>query len=316
MNQGLVHEFDALWDISKIIGTTGNGLFFLTSGYFAGIRKIQFTRIVKIYIPIWFWSILFYCFELLIKPESALLNLTAIDWVLYFSTGMLGFIIGYTLIHFFAIFILDPFKRLNSQVQIILIISIFVGVQIFSAITQVTFVFYNFPNLNASWIFSYGACYSWVFLLGVWTSQNSIKIPIKFSILGICLSIVLATVLHNITILDLPLAMANQSTSSQFIAFFIFQLVALNSQPFESKRINQISTLMFGIYIVHSNRFTIIMPIEDGSTFVQFFGINSFSIYYLPFLMATAVFIISGILEFLRQLLFRKVKTLISQKPT
>jgi surface polysaccharide O-acyltransferase-like enzyme len=116
-------------------------------------------------------------------------------------------------------------------------------------------------------------------------------------------------------VLNIPLTTANQSTSSQFIAFFIFQMATRNPQPFESKRINHISKLMFGIYIIHNSNLSPISALEDGYPLVQLFGITSYSVYYLPFLIAAMVFFVSMILEFLRQLLFRKVKTLISSKP-
>jgi hypothetical protein len=306
---------ELLLENANLLSYTANGLFFLIAGYFAGKRDIRFSHIVKVFIPVWFWGVFFFAFHLLTNSPSDLVQ--PIDYIWYFLTGNAKFVVGYAFVQLIGIFLVPVFKKLSSSQQIICIIGLF-GLTILSlTIIRMVPRLYEIFDPNNNPFLSYGFAYLWVFIVGVTQASSAKKLSVRFSILGIIASLLCANIFINFPVLGISLDIANPYTNSQFLAFFIFQL-AYASKPLQSKYINQIAKLMFGVYIIHINPFSPIRTslLVTGYPFSQFIVDLPFSFIFLTILIAIMVFISSSILEFLRQFLFKKIKSRILQKAT
>jgi hypothetical protein len=285
-------------------------LFFMISGYFAARNGIKVSRLLKVFIPLWFWGVVFFLLHPMVADFYPLT--TPIQFIWYFLTGNLGFVIGYALIQFLGAFIIQPFKKLRIRIQILVIVALFL------LSTILLIVFYQqvltLPptfELILSPLLTYGIAYLWIFLLGAVLEQNPLRVKPNLIIFGIISMTIIASYLASNTSDPSPFSKYIAPSAARLTAFLIF-LLTLHVKPFHSQKINNFSKLMFGVYIVHNNALSpvAILILGEGLPFTLFISLFPSLAFTLPVLIPLTVFVMCALLESLRQLLFHRLKLL------
>jgi hypothetical protein len=97
------------------LGSLGNALFFMIAGYFASKQRVKLRRLIKVMVPLWFYSVLFYMFPVILHIDGTYeQNLGLVDTLIYFIAPS-GFIIGYVFMQFISIRILPKYLNLSNN---------------------------------------------------------------------------------------------------------------------------------------------------------------------------------------------------------
>jgi hypothetical protein len=245
--------------------------------------------------------------------DSFLVDVTK-DYVWYFLTGFSGFVIGYVLVQISGFFILKYFLSAPLKIQIIIGVSSASSIAFFILPVLLFPEFYDLDYLIP--FFSYTVPYFWVFLTGAIIAQRKICAKNLYLILTIIVLISINSffVLSNL-IKVTPFVQITSYYLSPLIAIMFFYLFVSQLKIKQSRSVNNFAKLMFGVYLVHTNPLSPIgLLIYGEHPIVLQYG-PPFS-YYLAwfFLCASVIFLSCAGVEFLRQLLFKKVKTLIHLK--
>lgn len=288
--------------------------FVLITGYFQYDKKFSLKKFLAVYMPSWFYKII-------IPIILVLLGIITLGkWDIFQAINPIGysywFILTYLLLYLLSPYLNIIIKQLNKKQHQNLLILLFV---LFSVLPFVTNQVYG-PN-NGTNIIQFIMLY----FIGAYLRKYPIEKLQNRKILLIgfigCVAINFGLYLTANIIGDTNNSMlisiketiqANLTSYSnpiviiQTIIYFIF----FGTFTFKNKLINSISPLMFGVYLIHDNRY-IRQPLYDQLFDLQnHFWYNNLTLILYILLVALIIFISCTIIEKLRQLSSNKLKQL------
>lgn len=283
--------------------------YILISGYFGIHSKFKLTKLMNLYFQMFFYSLIITGIFLGLRIEE--FSIQALVYLFFpFSSQLWWFMSVFLTLYVCAPFInkfLNALSKRELSILLILFIFIFViwpSVPIFEPIdNKGGYSLYYFIVL-----YSIGASVR-LFYENVTLSKK------KLAILYLLCTLILAST--NV-VLSLLMGRNFGIYSYNFILIFIssvtfFLLFKEFRFNFHSRFINRLSSLTLGIYLIHDH-------IYVRRFIYQFFNVEDFgslnSFFFLTklFLFVLSVFVLSAIVESLRQLLFNKLEGIQSKR--
>lgn len=333
-----ISHSNLLYNTSGTINTIINFIFIVTaihvnsfiliSGYFQYNKDFKLKKVISIVTTTWFYKLIY----AIIFSFLGIISLSKTDWLFFIQP--INFTYNYGEFYWFInmyifLYLLSPFinlliKAMSQKIHKNLIFILFIMLSLIPCITLnstlsntgytiSSFVMlyiigayfgkyklkdnYHFKNYSKN---KYQAIIILLFLISVFTSFLPYIIANQFSNYNNDFFIYISKVFGNNTI----------SFSSPFILIeSILYLLLFETFNIKSKFINKVASLTFGIYLVHENKFL----------FSYIYNLINFDnnkiIFYKIIIYPIIIFIISAIIEYIRQSLSKLItKTKIYKK--
>ena len=297
---------EALVTFFSFFGCVGVGIFFLISGYFMqSTTKFNWKRIFKIARPVWFYSFGFFIIAILLGkvPWGLPVPIYTLQSILPILSNAYWFIGAYI-----GIQLLFPFikKGLDSltQKQLLKANLITIGLFVIPITLTVMFAAESFSMLMfpSAFVFT---------MLGytVHRFEKQIKSS-AWAIVGLLLSLIIfvAAEIFGYFVpvkgggLNNEFIWGAQSLPVILMALSLF--IIFSRWRFKNKIINYIAGLTLGIYLIHDNVWVRDTIWKSFDFINPLFHMNSGTLHFLCYFfgMIFCVFIISGLIECVRQL--------------
>lgn len=271
-------------------GKVGVNLFVLVSGYFLCDRQIKINAISRVLFQTWFYSVVIMLIFLSQQP----LNIKEV------ITSLLPF--GYWFVNsFLCLIAFSPLlniiiNNINKRKHAFLIF--------ISTIIVIT------PILNGS-IGNVGF-FAYLYFVGAYLKRYCEHITISWKTLMMTMILSIAAILASMVFLDMaslhnkifdhPLFFIKMNSPFIIIlsvsVFVLFKQIKIKNRRF----INSVSSLMFGVYLIHDNN--LVRPFIWGRLFNVSQYENSSSLYSYSIIVITSIFISCTLLEFTRKYIF------------
>jgi hypothetical protein len=315
------HNWNYFFDSLYLpLGQVGNHLFFIISGYFLGLGKISFKKVIKkiwkTLLPLWFYSLLFALLFIFLKKYFLFFSYLNFDPIIILHTflpslyglGSYWFIAWYLFMIFLSPAIKYVFTKSGKLLSSLLIISgfllLYFIIPIFSNSTH---------NPGSQLIYSFSFCFAMYY--GMFKFKINIKYILLLFISAICLYIcpfLFDTLgLSHFNVYYQP-AGFNESTllvwaTSSMFAFSFFCL--LENYIFQNNIINKFTSGIFSCYLIQSNIY--VYSILNHFINTKNFPFGSAVHYFFPFLFSIIIIIVCPLFDiYIRQAIFRKIKFL------
>lgn len=293
--------------IMELGGKIGVIIFVLITGYFMVYSQISLTKILRIWLPIFFWSIFFYFLYCVSTRSFSIFRFIKAVFPLLFNEYW--FMTVYLFLYLLIPFLNEIIKKASSRklriylliLGTIIVLSGFKGIfggptQIGSMLLIFCYIYYLGALMRIYDIFSYKNVINKI-------KFSTIIVFLLYSLIIITLIIVGSNVRNlKFYILAQKLAVSIHGLILIFIAFGIFVWIGSTNIGYH-KSINKVASLTFGIYIVSDNYYV-------RSLWNNFFHMNkiiSGTLLYVIFyilIVSMTVFMLSAILEYIRQVIF------------
>lgn len=249
----------SILSLFRLSGTLGVDIFVIISGYFLINSKFSFTRILKLVLETWFYSVILYVIMCVTGNSSFALS----DLVLYLlpiTYNRYWFITAYVIMSFLAPFLNVALKAIGKKGHLWLLIVMFF---FFSVVPTVLRLIYAFSvrkiTLPIS-IYSAPCFFLVLYSVGAYIRLYGVKFSrikeLIAAISGVAVQLILVAILYimsssnNISYWDIDLFWEAFSSFQVISATGIFLLV-INAKPRTNKVINFISGGALGVYLIH-----------------------------------------------------------------
>ena len=298
-------------------GQVGVAIFFTITGYFLyNSKNYSWKRIFKIVRPTWFYSLFFLLLALLFAPSlinfSLPLNSTTAHLVLPITTNAYWFISAYISLYLLLPYLkiwLDNLDNKKLLKLIIIIAGIFILPNILSySLTDTSSFIFSIPSAIFYAIIGYTIHRHEKVLLQL---KNIKLIFISFS--GIIIYIISSLLIYfaitrlnyvniNNNILIDAMSLPCMLTSIPLVIFF-------SRLKFMNKFINYIASLVFGIYLIHSNGIFINLVWGQHDLLRTSVASNYSPIHFILYFIFTVIiiFCVPAIIEAFRKLLTKTI---------
>lgn len=306
-------------------GQVGVAIFFSITGYFLyNSKNLHWKRIFKIARPTWFYSFSFLLFAIIFTPSlvnfSFPLNQLTVHSILPIITNAYWFISTYISLYLILPYLkiwLDTLtdKKLFKLITIIAGIFIIPNILSYSIADTSSFIL-PIPSAIFYTIVGYTICRCKEKLL---KHKNSKLLFISIS--GIILYIISSLLIHlattkfnytniNNNILIDAMSLPCMLTSIPLVIIF-------SRLKFTNRFINYLASLVFGIYLIHSNGILINLIWQQNDILQTSIASNYSPIHFILYFIATVIIIFcaSAIIETLRKLLTKAILNLSRQTP-
>lgn len=283
------------------LGNIGIVLFMLITGYFLiDSNKLNIEKILKLILQVLFYSVLIYIMLVLLNFESFSIK-NMIHSLLPITYKGYWFFTAYIILYLFHPYInkfLNGLKRKEYLNYIILMFAIF---SVLATITR--------SNYYGSELILFLMFYSIGGYLNKYKDnkfKNCNNKVMLISIITIILSIIFIDLLREYKIINLTNSIYLLEKNSPFLIMFSIALFDkfTRKKTCENNLINKISSLVFGVYLIHDNQF--LRYIIWGDIFkVEYYSKSPYLVLYM--ISVIIVIILSCfIIEYLRKTIFEK----------
>ena len=303
---------------SSILGNLGSIIFILISGYYlSNSDEVKYKKIIHLLFQVFFYSILIYLIVCLTGINSFSIK-SLINSLLPITFKEYWFATAYIILYIFHPYINRLLSTLNRKEFITFISILFI---IFSCMsTFTTSDFYGNELIQFLMFYCIGA-YLFKYPKNILDKDNNDYKILFISIALIILSIITFDVLgtkydifnkHSIYFLNITSPLLIMTGVTLFSVFS-------KKQVFENKLINNIGSLMFGVYLISDNQY--IRPLLWGRIFKNVEYIYElYLIFHLLFTVIITI-IICLLIESIRKLmieknLFKKIDKIIDEVQT
>lgn len=288
--------------------------FVLITGYFQYDKKFSLKKFLAVYMPSWFYKIVIPIILMCLGI------ITLGKWDIFQAINPIGysywFILTYLLLYLVSPYLNIIIKQLNKKQHLNLLILLFVLFSILPFITNqvygpnngtniIQFIMlyfigaylrkYPIEKLNSKKILLIGFIGCIIINFGLYLTTNVISDTNHTTLKSITNAIQI-----NLTSYSNPIVII------QTIIYFLF----FGTFSFKNKFINSVSPLMFGVYLIHDNKY-IREPLYNQLFDLQnHFWYNNLTIIIYIMLIAISIFISCTIIEKLRQLSSNKIQKL------
>lgn len=300
-------------------GKIGVDVFMIISGYFMINSKFRKNKFYAILLQMWFYSILFFTINMFTHWTAITPHLILISFFPFLYNGY-WFITAYLILYLFSPFINQFLKSLNKKTFQKLIFLIIILVFTIPTILP------DAMHLLDNGIIITGSCY----IIGAYLRLYSIHLK-RYSNkqIGMFFTILSIFILSlSFILIEFIGRTLNQNNILQHINFFtgsnsLFVLclsiglfiIFNNHRPFYNKSINTISSTTLGIYLIHENtlaRFGLWKHIVNPTALINYPSIQFF---IFSILIPIVIFFTCFGIEYLRIIVFKKIKHIISLTP-
>lgn len=269
-------------------------LFVMISAYFScqsTATNVNLKKILKLWLPVFFYSVVLFIIPICTKT-LAYDKMSLIDSIFPFISGKYWFFSAYILLMLCAPFLNIIINKISTKQHFIICLFFAIAGCIQSDLH------YGFPQAS----FSNG--YNILWFIGLYFIASLIQ-RTDFSICKKPLSIAIAAILYIISLVWGYYG-ANYSsliiTISSIIVFCFFKELKINNQVI-SKIICKISTLTFGVYLIHDSPQTRAYMYNTIFHSYKFYENKFAFLILLGFIGLT--FVVCAIIEFIRQEAFK-----------
>ena len=306
--------------------------FVLVSGYFQYNKKFKIKKVINIISTTWFYKLLY----AIIFSALGIISLSKTDWIFFIQP--INFTYNYGEFYWFIniyvfLYLLSPFiniliKSITQKTHKTLILILFIMLSIIPCLTL------NSTLGNSGYTIS---SFVMLYIIGAYFGKYKLKENYHFKNYSKNKYQVIIIILFIFSVFSsfIPFIISNQFSSynNDFLIYLskVFESNIINfSSPFiliesilyllvfetfniKNKIINKFASLTFGIYLVHENKFLFsymysLIKIDSN-------GIIHKNIFYKIILYSIIIFIVSAIIEYIRQLLSKLItKTKIYKK--
>lgn len=306
--------------------------FVLVSGYFQYNKKFKIKKVINIISTTWFYKLLY----AIIFSALGIISLSKTDWIFFIQP--INFTYNYGEFYWFIniyvfLYLLSPFiniliKSITQKTHKTLILILFIMLSIIPCLTL------NSTLGNSGYTIS---SFVMLYIIGAYFGKYKLKENYHFKNYSKNKYQVIIIILFIFSVFSsfIPFIISNQFSSynNDFLIYLskVFGSNIINfSSPFiliesilyllvfetfniKNKIINKFASLTFGIYLVHENKFLFsymysLIKIDSN-------GIIHKNIFYKIILYSIIIFIVSAIIEYIRQLLSKLItKTKIYKK--
>ena len=287
---------------SSILGNIGTILFVMISGYFlVNSNEVKIKKVVRLMFQVAFYSIVFYvCFAL----NKDMFNVK--DFIKHFfpvTFKFYWFFTAYIVLYIFHPYINSALNSMNKKTYEKFIL---LSIIIFSILPTITRMdYYGNEIIQFIIFYSIGAYLNKYSKNKLSNKSLAVKIMIS-CILFTFLSIIVLDIIHSynlaLRIESTTLLNRNSPVAILFCASMFSYFV--NRKEFNSKVINSISPLVFGIYLISDNY--LIRPLLWKTIFKNYNYINSGWLIIHMVVAILVTFIVCIIIEYLRKILLEE----------
>jgi hypothetical protein len=285
------------------MGAIGNSLFFIITGYFSVI-SFKPQRLLKIFTPVWFYTIGYFLLTLMIKgPETfAILRLSdPLSYLQYFLTGNTWFPIGYAVLYLIGHLIVLLYRKLSLALKILVAIALIPlgNVLYFQLAIPFARTLFHVELQTQGGVIDYALnsiAYLGCFACGILAYRIDGKFQVVVTIV-LMLALILA-----MTTYFLPITLL-----SNCFAVLLFSLI-LNLN-FYNRTVNFIAKYVYDIYLTHVIDYIFLGTILGwGSYSFLIWSLKStWGIVLYPLLVLIITFSVGIILGVLREHFFKLV---------
>lgn len=291
-----------LFNFIAIGGKIGVYLFVLITGYFMLHSKISFKKIIKLWLPIFFWSVLLtlICGGV-ITHELNVSNFIESAFPIIFN--QYWFMSAYVFMYFLVPLLNKMLLSIDTKEEILLVLVgiavIFPSTHFYGSVTYSWLLYFCFAYCFGGLIRKHDLLHqNWfkIFTMSIfWLSTiANILISFGFSFIGIKFHKQALLKHANLTIVCLLLAIS------------IFAWIGSKNIGY-NKYINKVAATAFGIYLIHDNNFVRSFLWNDLLHMKHLVFQPAYIVLY-DLLLCVAIFVICSLLEFIRQLLFKHLE--------
>lgn len=307
-----------IFEFIKFITLVHVNSFILVTGYYQIESNFKQSKVWSLLNANWFYRILIVALLLIFNIVS-IDKVTFIKEVFPINLNEYWFFKNYLLLYCLTPFINKGIEKMSKNNYRKMIVVLFI---IFSIIPSLTgglyfdnsgYTLYHFIFLYilGAYLKKYPLSKSYIFRVA---SRNMYKIVLIF--------IFFTCAFSNYILYKYSIAVAGVNTILGEISSYVSRASILYNNPlviiqsicffeyfgtlnFKSKIINKIASLVFGIYLIHDNNFSrelmyIFLKIDNGPIYSYKF------VFYVLFIVIL-IYIISAIIEYIRQILFKKI---------
>ena len=303
--------------LATILGTGGKigvFVFVLITGYFMINSKISLGKVIKLWLPIFFWSIiLFGTLNLFYLHSFSVNNLIKSIFTILFNQYW------FMTVYFFMYCMVPLLNIVVNSLDNLKKILYFTVLGILIVISQFAF----FYGGNHGFVGSYLLAFCFVYCIGALIHKNNIlknRSVMKDSnivllvlavvdILVISIFIVLSTKLHIAKLLIWAQAISFDSSTLMpiLLSIGIFNLIGSMNIEYHSSW-NKVATVMFGIYLISDNNYSRNFIWNGIFSMNHMIDKNPLWILIYTIIVSAIVFIVCGCLEYLRKLVFGRLE--------
>ena len=304
-------------NIAICFGQVGVAIFFTITGYFLyNSKNYNWKRIFKIARPTWFYSFSFLFLALLLTPSlvsfSLPLNQLTAHSILPIITNAYWFISTYISLYLLLPYLktwLDTLTDKNLLRLIVIIAGIFIVPNILSySIADMSSFIFSFPSAIFYTIIGYTICRCKKKLLKY---KNSKLLLINLSGILIytisSLLIYVATTKLNYTNISNNILIDTMSLPCMLTSIPL--AIIFSRLKFTSHFVNYIASLVFGVYLIHSNGIFINLIWRQHDVLQTSIASNYSPIHFILYFITTVIIIFcaSAIIEAFRKLLAKAI---------
>lgn len=301
---GNIQVDEISFSINKIIleivrlGNLGVVIFVMITGYYMISSKYDLKKLIRIYCPTLFYSILIYCLTI-VFGEEIVTPVNIIRTCLPIIFAKYWFMTAYTILFLLVPYINMVIKQLSIKQQIVLISLMFGLWSIIPTFTPSTM--YSSEVIQFVMYYIIGA--------SIRLNKEHIQKNIKYNSYAVALlsaALIVSSVILEYTKLEEGTYFYDGSSSVIILLAATIVIKFVTMKPFTNKFINTIAASTFGVYLIHDNY--CVRSFLWGSVFSNDKYVES-NVLILHMLIATvAVFSVCTVVEHIRRILMSKTE--------
>ena len=288
-------NYYTIWFLESLSKCAVDG-YALISGYFASDSKPNYKRIINLWLTALFYSAGITILIKLINTFTGLLQpISSTELLRSFMPVCFGnwYFQAYFVIFFITPFINRSLDSLDEKTSKKTLIIFFIIFSVLSLIQDNHFA----KGYSAFWLLI-------LYIIGALIKKTNLFDSIKSSVLFICYLLCSVFIVLLDTIFNTEIWRTN--TSPLILLSAIFLLIIFSRININSKLVKTIAPLTFGIYLFHDNDYFRKYFMLDKFAFVN--NYNIFVCILLIIVISLVIFVVSMIVEYIRNQLFRLLK--------
>lgn len=287
-------------------GEVGVYIFVLITGYFMINSHISLAKLVKLWLPIFFWSLSLY----VIFNYRSISILGLFKTILPITFGQYWFMTTYVFMYLLIPFLNKGVDYINSKTRLW-----------YFLILGCLLIISGCPILGMGTVTSRLADFCVVYMIGALIRKSNLLQKEKYikyaniamvvlcslDILSIALLISVGTYIHKIVLLKLAqnIVISPWTMIGILIAIAVFMVLGSHDIRY-NKLINKISAVTFGIYLISDNQYLNIWLWQKIFHMNQMITQAPLFMLLYVILVSIIVFCLTGIIESIRKFLFRR----------